>query len=549
MQTGTVNSQQSVGTMPQFQDGPVEQAQPRGMQRFYVRHSFSQEASARRKRIFCLCILCWLMVLCLTGIIIIAVVHFQSSDSKIDQITAGALIGFGLLLVVVLGWSAFVYSKFQKGSTPRRDSPRPYGQREDILAFASSEILARGASTISTNNSMSHSDSSTDGNPPRQPVFIIREPHRDNRRGRLIADPLHTRRFVTCPPAPAIHRSTRVLREYHERFPGVARPQVLHFPERPRGFTEPMRLAVDADRSTRHVRAYSNPLPPPYQPQLVWGRPLSESLPMGLPPPAYDRVIGRRRGRCGSTASLESTLYPPDYQSSPPSPSHLQPAASAERRTSASSVERRTSLTISPDQPRIDLGIQISSSLPHLGRARRLSDTPQQQSSQQPTPFSSAGMTTVTSESVIYQSPPRSPSVLHGVTPVSTESDARQPSISYVRSAATLFQSTGNSPNQLHQPTATLVSSSRVSERPTHQSHSASPVYLTNNRSPFSRPILSLTGPENIIQESADHEENEQINGENLDNEISRSANLADRERPNVVLVYLSQAQEEEIIV
>lgn len=151
--------------------------------------------------------------------------------------------------------------------------------------------------------------------------------------------------------------------------------------------------------------------------------------------------------------------------------------------------------------------------------------------------------------SVIYQSPPRSPSVLHGVTPVSTESDARQPSISYVRSASTLFQSTGNSPNQLHQPTATLVSSSRVSERPTYQSHSASPVYLTNNRSPFSRPILSLTGPENIIQESADNEEIEQINGENLDNETSRSANLADRERPNVVLVYLSQAQEEEIIV
>lgn len=540
MQNGSVNSQLSVRTMPQFQDGETGQAQPHGRQRFHVRHSFSQEASARRKRIFCLCILCWLMVLCLTGIIIIAVVHFQSSDSKIDQITAGALIGFGLLLVVVLGWSAFVYSKFQKGSTPRRDSSRPYGQREDILAFASSELLARGASTISTNNSMSHSDSSTDGNPPRQPVFIIREPHRDNRRGRFIADPLHTRRFVTCPPAPAIHRSTRVLREYHERFPGVARPQVLHFPERPRGHTEPPRLTVDTDRSTRHVRAYSNPLPPPYQPQLAWGRPLSESLPMGFPPPAYDRVIGRRRGRCGSTASLESTLYPPDYQSSPPSPSHLQPATSA---------ERRTSLTVPPDQPRIDLGIQISSSLPHLGRPRRLSDTPQQQSSQQPTQFSSAGMTTVTSESVIYQSPPRSPSVMHCVASVSSESDARQPSTSHVRSTATLFHSTANSPSDLHQPPVTLVSSSRVSERPTHQSQSSSPLYLTNNRSPFSRPILSLTGPEHIIQESVDHDENEQINEENLDNEISRSANHANRERPNVVLVYLSQAQEEEIIV
>ncbi|XP_068692810.1 uncharacterized protein [Montipora foliosa] len=519
----SVNSEQStVRNVRQFQEGQPRQDQ-RGVPRLLIRHSFSHGASTRRKRIFCLCILCWIMVLCLTGIIIIAVVHFQSSDSKIDQITAAALIGFGVLLIVVLGWSAILYTKFQKSSSPRRDSLRPPAPREDVLAFASSEILARGASTISTNNSMSHSDSSTEGNPPRRPVFIIREPPRDDQR-RFI-DPSHTR-FVAYHPAPAIHRSTRVLREYHERAPGVARPQVSRFPEPSRGYTEPPRLVADTDRVIRHVRAHSNPLPPPYQPALPLARPLSESLPMGFPPPAYDRVFGRRRGRCGSTASVESTLYPPDYQSAPPSPSHLPPVVAP---------ERRASLSVSPDQARIDLGIQISSSLPPLGRATRLLDPSPQPTAQRPSHTSEMA----NGENVIYQSPPpRS-------TPVAIVSETRQLSPNHNRSAATPFRSSPNSSSQVRSP-VTLVSC--VSERATRQSNT-SPVFLTNNRSPFSRPILSLTAPENIIQESVDHEEIEEINDGIAENETLRTTNQVDQERPNVVLVYLSQSREEEIIV
>ena len=142
MQSEGANSEHSARTG--LQDGTPRQVQ-REMPRLSIRHSFSSEASSRRKKLFCLCLLCWLMVLCLTGIIIIAVVHFQSSDSEIDQISAGALIGFGLLLIVVLGWSAIIYAKFQKGSAIARHDSRQYAPREEILAFASSEIYARGA--------------------------------------------------------------------------------------------------------------------------------------------------------------------------------------------------------------------------------------------------------------------------------------------------------------------------------------------------------------------------------------------------------------------
>ena len=522
MQPESVNSDHSAYNGRQ--DGPPRQAQ-REMPRLSIRHSFNHEASSRRKKIFCLCILCWLMVLCLTGIIIIAVVHFQSSDSEIDQISAGALIGFGLLLIVVLGWSAIVYTRFQKRSSPRRDSSRQTIPREEMLAIASSEIYARGASTISTNNSLSHSDSSGEGNNHR---FIYRDRHLEDER-RFIAS-VNTR-YMVAPPAPPVQRSTRMAREYHERVPGVARPQVLHFPERPRLYPDPSRQGIEPDRPSGYFRRHSNPLPPPYLPPIAVTRPVSESLPMGFPPPAYDRVVGRRR-RCGSTASEESTLYPPDYQSTPPSPSNLQNVAPA---------ERRTSLNVPPEQPRIDLGIQISSTLPPLRRATRLDSSSSQE---QPTHLPSSGVSPGGSV-LLYHSPSRLSPVLHSAAQVSTSSVARYPP-PYYRSAAPQFLSPSSSSSS---PLLSPMSvSSRGSESPA-RSHTASPVYLTNNRSPFrSRSMLSLTAPENTIQESVDHDEQEE-NEEESRNDTTSSDNQADEQTPNVVLVYLSQSQEEEIVV
>lgn len=518
MQAESVNSNHSA--RPGRIDGPPRQAQ-REMPRLSTRHSFSHEASSRRKKIFCLCILCWLILLCLTGIIIIAVVHFQSSDSDIDQISAGALIGFGVLLIVVLGWSAIVYAKFQKGSSARRaDSSRTYVPREEMLAFASSEMYTRGASTISTNNSISHSDSSNEGINRR---FIYREPHHDDER--RVINPANTR-FIINPPGPAVHRSTRMLREYHERTPGVARPQVLHFPERPRVYTDPARIVVEANPAARHFRRHSNPLPPPYQPPTAMSRPLSESLPMGFPPPAYDRVVGRRRSRLESTASEESSLFPPDYQSTPPSPSALSAAAP---------TERRTSLNVPPDQSRIDLGIHISSTISSPGRTTRVDSSPCQahQSSRFPTSGMSPG------GSVMFHSPSRLSSVPRSATQVSGSAVSRSLPHHH-RQAVPRIHSSSNSPSSPQQTPMTLAS--RGPESP------ASPIYLTNNRSPFSRPILALTAPENTIQESVDHEEQEENDDESR-NDTSRSANQVDQQAPNVVLVYLSQSQEEEIIV
>ena len=71
-------------------------------------------------------------------------------------------------------------------------------------------------------------------------------------------------------------------------------------------------------------------------------------------------------------------------------------------------------------------------------------------------------------------------------------------------------------------------------------------MFLKNNRSPFSRPILSLTSPENTIQESVDNEEESAFESVT---ETPNSPNQMDQPRPNVVLVYLAQSQEEEIIV
>lgn len=526
MQAESANSEHSIRNGRQ--DDPPRQAQ-REMRRLSIRHSFSHEASSRRKRIFCLCILCWLMVLCLTGIIIIAVVHFQSSESQLDQISAGALIGFGLLLIVVLGWSAIIYARFQKGSAniTRPDSGL-HAPREEILAFASSEVYPRGASTISTNNSMSHSDSSTEGNNGR---FIYRERRHDDER--RVMDPANTR-HITDPPIAVLHRTTRMLREYQERGPGVARPpQVLHFPERPRVNTDPPRVFIDPNRVSRQIRRHSNPLPPPYQPPI--GRPSSESLPMGFPPPAYDRVFGRnRRSRCESTASEESTLYPPDYQSRPPSPSPLPTTAATERRTSLSVLPDR-----GVDRPRISLGNQIST-LPPLGRGRRLDSSTCE--AHQPSPFPASNTTPV--DIATHHSPSRMSPGAHSAAQASASAISRYPP-SYFKSvqAPHHHPSSHSSSSPLHSPMALAP---RIADNRA-RSQVSSPMYVANNRSLFSRPTLALTAPENTIQEIVDNEEE---SGTESRNESSRSGNqVDDQTRPSVVLVYLSQSQEEEMIV
>lgn len=527
MQVETENSEHS--TRSGRQVGPPRQAQ-REIPRLSIRQSFSTEASSRRKKIFCLCILCWFIVLCLTGIIVIAVVHFQSSSSKIDQISAGALIGFGLLLIVVLGWTAILYSRFQKSSSIARQDSRAYPPREEMLAFASSDLFSgRGVSTISTDNSASHSDSSSDGTSRR---FISRERHYDDER--RVIDPVNTR-YITDPPITVFHPSNRMVRHYRDRVPGVARPQHLYFPERSRLAIEAPRFYIDRSRGTRHVRTHSNPIPPPYQPPVPV-RPLSESLPMGFPPPAYERVIGRMR-RFDSTVSEESNLYPPDYQSSPPSPLSLQTVTNTERRSSLNLPSERTtdqsraSLNVAAtDRPAsIDVGIQISSSISAPVERSVFVDSPSQS----------------------YDQPPPSPSSV-----ISTGEYAIDPSFSRLSPSAQASSSCYFTPQRyrstsprLHSPNPPLHSTARATESSGNDPQAAqafSPMYLKNNRSPFSRPILALTSPENTIQESVDNEEESAFESVN---ETPNSANQMDQPRPNVVLVYLAQSQEEEIIV
>ena len=526
MQVETTNSEHSSRSGRQV--GPPRQAQ-REIPRLSIRRSFSTEASSRRKKIFCLCILCWFIVLCLTGIIVIAVVHFQSSSSRIDQISAGALIGFGLLLIVVLGWTAILYNRFQKSSSITRQDSRAYPPREEMLAFASSDLFGgRGVSTISTDNSASHSDSSSDGTSRR---FISRERHYDDER--RVIDPVNTR-YITDAPITVFHPSNRMVRHYRDRVPGVARPQHLHFPERSRLAIEAPRFYIDRSRGTRHVRTHSNPLPPPYQPPVPT-RPLSESLPMGFPPPAYERVIGRMR-RFDSTVSEESNLYPPDYQSSPPSPLSLQTVTNTGRRSSLNlpsdrTTESRASLNVSAtDRPAsIDVGIQISSSISAPVERSVFVDSPSQS----------------------YDQPPPSPS-----PGISTGEYAIDPSFCRLSPGAQASPSSYFTPQRyrsasprLHSPNPPLHSTARVTESSENDAQAAqafAPVFLKNNRSPFSRPILSLTSPENTIQESVDNEEESAFESVT---ETPNSPNQVDQPRPNVVLVYLAQSQEEEIIV
>ena len=523
-----MNSEHSTRTGRQ--DGPPSQGrlQPPN------RRNSANERSLRRRKIFWLCILCWLMVLCLTAIIIIAVVHFQSSNNEIDQISAGALIGFGVLLIFVLAWSIIIYAKFSR-SKARRGTPQYRPSREEFVAFASSEIFGRGvSSTISTTNSSSHSRSierSADGDMRR---FVHRQRYHDDERRAIDR--------ATQAPITSVSSSSRITPEYHERGPVLGRQQMTHIPERPRTEAEPPRVFVDT--SSRAARRHSAPLPPPYQPPLSPPYRSSESLPtgfMGTPPPAYDRVCGRSR-RCESTTSEDSCLNPPAYQSRPPSPS---PGSS-----SAAPMEGGTHLTV--PSHRSGMGVDhADSALPLLGRVRRYDITPNQP--QQSSQFLASGV--ILRENAVYRNTPRSrpssASLTGAHTPIITATRYTPP---YYRStSAPRYHTSSQLPSSTSHSAFVLPRNAPESSiRP------VSPPYSTN-RSPTSRPVqtLALGAPENSTTRlshvpnrppSPIEETSEDIQEENACN-TNETVTTNDTHRPSVVLVYLSQSPDEEIIV
>lgn len=523
------------------QDGPPS---PQARLELPNRRNSAREASLRRRRIFWLSILCWLMVLCLTAIIIIAVVHFQSSNNEIDQISAGALIGFGVLLIFVLVWLIIIYLKFNR-SRAGGDTRQYRPSREEFVAFASSEMFSgRGvSSTISTVNSTSNSRStegSAEGDTRR---FIYRQQYHEDER----------RPIDRIPEAPltSISSSSRITREHHERDPGLGRPQMPpHVPERHRTENEPPRVFVDT--SSRAARRHSAPLPPPYQPSMSPPYRISESLPtgmMGTPPPAYDRVCGRNR-RCESTTSEDSCLNPPAYQSRPPSPLP-SPGSSA-----AIPLDRATYLNAPPHRSEMSLGHVPGSALPPPGRVRRYDLSPNQL--QQPSPFPASGV--VLRENAVYRNMPRSrPSsaTFTGVqTTVLTATTTRYTPPYYRSTPAPRYHTSSHLPSSTSHSAFVLARND-----PESSARPVSPTYLTN-RSPSSRPVLALAAPENSTRLSLSslHVPNRPpspIQETNEDNQEETTSNRKetptttqdDARRPSVVLVYLSQSPDEEIIV
>lgn len=81
------------------------------------------------KRFLWLGILCVLLLTCLVGVLVLAFSHFQSSSVRTTQIRTGALIGFGFLLVAVVAWSVFVYTKLGRSCAPRSRNDRRHGFR------------------------------------------------------------------------------------------------------------------------------------------------------------------------------------------------------------------------------------------------------------------------------------------------------------------------------------------------------------------------------------------------------------------------------------
>ena len=520
------------------QDGPPS---PQARLELPNRRNSAHEASLRRRKIFWLSILCWLMVLCLTAIIIIAVVHFQSSNNEIDQISAGALIGFGVLLIFVVVWLIIIYLKFNRSRAGDTRQYRP--SRDEFVAFASSEIFnGRGvSSTISTVNSTSNSRS-TEGSAERDTQrFIYRQRFHDDERRR--AD------RITQAPLPSISSSSRITREQHERGPDLGRPQMpSHVPERRRTVNEPARVFVDT--SSRAARRHSAPLPPPYLPTLSPPYRISESLPtgeMGTPPPAYDRVCGRNY-RLESTTSEDSCLNPPAYQSRPPSPL-------SSPGTSAAVPQERTPHLNMPSH-RSGVG-HPGSALPPQGRVRRYDLSPSQV--QQLSPLSVSGV--VLRENVIRgnlpRSRPSSATYAGAQTPVLTVTATRYTPPYYRSTPTPRYHTSSHLPSSATNSAFALArNDSETSARP------LSPTFLTS-RSTSSRPVLSVAAPEistrlslsslhvpnrppSPIQEIREdnHEE-----GSSSNRKETPTPPQDDVRRPGVVLVYLSQSPDEEIIV
>lgn len=502
------------------QDGPPSQT-PHEPQ---TRRNSARQAKLRRRKIFWLCVLCWLMVLCVTAIIIIAVYHFQSTNSEIDQISAGALIGFGALLIFILMWSIIIYAKCNHSKAS--SNSRPYrSSQEEFLAFASTEIFARGvSSTISTTNSSSNTRSTEHSAEENNRRFNYRERHHEDERRAID--------HATETPMTAIPNSARMTREYLEHGPAHhGRLQAPHFPERYRAESEPPRISIDSGRNARqYIHRHSEPLPPPYQPPMSPSYRPSENFPTGTPPPAYDRVCGRSR-RCESTTSEDSCLNPPAYQSRPPSPS---PGAS-----SPVPLEGGTHLNVPSRRPGMGVGHPISS-LPTLGRVRRYDLSPSQ--SHQSSSFPGSGV--VLTENAIYHnsSRARSSSVSPpGVqTPVHTATRYAPP---YYRPAVAPRYHPSS-----HQPSSTSHSALVLARNaPESTTGPVSPPYLTN-RSPFFRPVLALAAPDNTTRLAHAPNRPPSPIQENFEDNLVED-NDHDPRRASVVLVYLSQAPDEEIIV
>lgn len=529
-----MSSGQSVG-----QDGPATQAQNELSDR---RNSTELASTRRRRKIFWVSIVCWLMILCVTAIIIIAVVHFQNSKSNIDQMSAGALIGFGVLLIFVLLWSGVIYFKFYR-SKSRRDPQQYRPNREEFVAFASNEIVSRGvSSTISTNNSATYSrstNSSAEGINPERIIYRERrydDERRYNDERRVIDQAVETPIMTSIPSA------SRMTREYIDRqLALVGRSHATHPPERQRTEAERPRIIVDSNRAPpRQHHRHSVPMPPPYQPQVVPSYRASASLPAGTPPPAYDRVCGRRNRR-ESTASEDSQcLSPPAYQSRPPSPSGG---------ISQGVDTTNMYLNVPSQRPRLVVGRPVSMQFPveNMRRYEVATSQPRQQLS-----LPSTGR--ILSENAIYPVPSRarrvSPPAIQ-TTAITSMAPYHQPQ--HRSSASPHYHVSPHLPNSASLPPLALARGPPSS--PTRQP--VSPPYPTAHV-PFSLPVLALGAPESTSRLSLTsnrppspiQEATEDNQEENENNKIETPpAATSEVRRPSVVLVYLSQSPEEDIVV
>ena len=289
-----------------------------------------RQTPLKRRKVFWLGVLLFLTVVCLTGITVIAIIHFKNSGSEINKVGAGSLIGFGFLLVVVLAWSVYVYAKF--GGSSARHSSQRIARHEDPELVATSSPLAMVHSSLPTDISTANNRlrSSVTGSTPQRNVGInsgttdssnVRHDMRRERPSGGEARANIDRNNRNSLASPLNSASCRIMRQHHQegrrsRSLQMCAPE-WHLPD-----IDLPGMRYDSSGSAARFIQHTSLLPPPYHQAHIpsYILPAIYEQPPSSPPPAYDRVFCRRQ-RSESITSEGSSPNPPSYQSAPPSPS------------------------------------------------------------------------------------------------------------------------------------------------------------------------------------------------------------------------------------